>query len=94
MRYPKANPPPVQQARSELGLQPTPTTITRITPIAPPGSRMEQRPAVVNQWGHMSLAGNDTDRNVVPLGESAQGGLSPIVCGLGGFLLFGLLSGR
>ena len=94
MRYPKANTPPVQRARNELGLQPTPTTITRVTPLPPQASRMEQRPAMLDKWGHMSLAGLAGDREVVPVGASSSSGLSPIICGVGGFLLFSLFSGR
>lgn len=94
MRYPLAAPPPVQEGRRSVGHAAPQRTAKSYQPIAPTPSRMEQRPAVVNQWGHMSLAGNDGDRNVVPLPSGQEEGIlgSPILCGVLGFLAFGLLS--
>lgn len=97
MRYPQAATPPVQEGRLAAGHAAPQRTAKTLQPIAPTPSRMEQRPAVVNQWGHMSLAGNDGDRNVVPLpAEDAGGSLlsSPVACAALGFLAFKLLAGR
>lgn len=93
MRYPIAKKPPVQQSRVAAGMLEPPKTVKLIAPMAPPPSRMERRPVVTDQWGHMSLAGNETDRNVVPVPvEGGAGGLPPIACAIGGFLLVSMLT--
>ena len=91
MMYPQAQRPPVQEARLMIGAPVEHRTEKRVSLIAPRPSRMEQRPVVLDKWGFMGLAGNEGDREVVPVPQE-ETGVSPIACAVGGFLLVSLLS--
>lgn len=88
---PRAHTPPVQTARKVMGWVEPPRTQKVLSPMAPQPSRMEQRPVVLDGWGRHSLAGNDSDRVVVPE-QSASFPVPPIACAVAGFVLYSLLS--
>ena len=80
-----------QDARYRVGAPPavSATVAVGYRPVAPPASRIEQRPVVLDRWGRTTLAGLGDDRTQIQA-TSTSG--TPVVCAVLGFLLASALA--
>jgi len=89
-------PPPVQQARwisaPMRSRSDTATVMREIRQLPPPASRISQTPTVLDRWGHMSGLGAETDRQQVQAPTGAMDLATPILCGIAGYILVGILT--